>query len=103
MEQRTQDSGIRMALGAEQSTVHRMVMRQGMTFAIFGMLLGVAGAFALAKQFSSFLFGVTAWDPLVFGTIPVVLLATAVAAIWWPALRATRVDPATALRQCCGR
>jgi putative ABC transport system permease protein len=99
VEQRTQEIGIRMALGAEQSNVRGMVMRQGMTFAMIGMLLGVAGAFALAKQISSFLFGVAAWDPLVFGTIPIVLLATAVAAIWWPALRATRVDPAAALRQ----
>jgi putative ABC transport system permease protein len=99
VEQRTQEIGIRMALGAEQGNVRGMVMRQGMTFALIGMLLGIAGAFALGKQISSFLFGVTAWDPLVFGTIPIVLLATAVAAIWWPALRATRVDPATALRQ----
>jgi putative ABC transport system permease protein len=99
VEQRTQEIGIRMALGAERSNVSGMVMRQGMTFAIAGMVLGVAGAFALAKEISSFLFGVTAWDPLVFGTIPVVLLITALAAIWWPALRATRVDPATALRQ----
>jgi putative ABC transport system permease protein len=99
VEQRTQEIGIRMALGAEQSNVRSMVMRQGMTFAVIGMVLGIGGAFALAKQLSSFLFGVTAWDPLVFGTIPVVLLATALGAIWWPALRATRVDPATALRQ----
>jgi putative ABC transport system permease protein len=99
VEQRTQEIGIRMALGAEQSNVRRMVMRQGMTFALIGIVLGVCGAFALAKQISSLLFGVTAWDPLVFGTIPLVLLATAVAAIWWPALQATRVDPATALRQ----
>jgi putative ABC transport system permease protein len=99
VEQRTQEIGIRMALGAEQSNVRGMVLRQGMTFAIIGMVLGIGGAFALAKQISSFLFGVTTWDPLVFGTIPIVLLATAVASIWWPALRATRVDPATALRQ----
>jgi predicted permease len=99
VEQRTQEIGIRMALGAEQSNVRGMVMRQGMTFAVIGLVLGIGGAFGLAKQLSSFLFGVTAWDPLVFGTIPVVLLVTAVAAIWWPALRATRVDPATALRQ----
>jgi predicted permease len=99
VEQRTQEIGIRMALGAEQTHVRKMVMRQGLTFALIGVLVGVSGAFVLAKQISSFLFGVTAWDPLVFATIPIVLLASAVLAIWWPALRATRVDPATALRQ----
>jgi ABC-type antimicrobial peptide transport system permease subunit len=99
VEQRTQEIGIRMALGAEQGDVRGMVMRQGMTFAAIGVVLGIGGAFALARQIASFLFGVTAWDPLVFGTIPVVLAATAVLAVWWPAARATRVDPATALRQ----
>lgn len=99
VEQRTQEIGIRMALGAEQRDVRGMVMRQGMTFAIIGVLLGIGGAFALARQISSFLFGVTAWDPLVFATIPPVLLATAILAVWWPAARATRVDPATALRE----
>jgi ABC-type antimicrobial peptide transport system permease subunit len=99
VEQRTQEIGIRMALGAEQRDVRGMVMRQGMTFAIIGILLGIGGAFVLAKQIASFLFGVTAWDPLVFGTIPVVLIATAILAVWWPATRATRVDPATALRE----
>jgi putative ABC transport system permease protein len=98
VEQRTQEIGIRMALGAERGNVRGMILRQGMTFAVFGMLVGLAGAFGLAKQISSFLFGVTAWDPLVFGTTPVVLLATAVAAVWWPASRATQVDPAAALR-----
>jgi ABC-type antimicrobial peptide transport system permease subunit len=63
------------------------------------VILGIAGAFALAKQIASFLFGVTAFDPWVFGTIPVILLATSVVAVWLPAIRATRVDPATALRQ----
>ncbi|MBV8905787.1 MAG: ABC transporter permease, partial [Acidobacteriia bacterium] len=99
VEQRTQEIGIRMALGAEQHNVRAMVMRQGMAFALIGVIIGIAGAFALAKQIASFLFGVTAWDPLVFGTIPVVLIATAILAIWWPATRATRVDPAAALRQ----
>ena len=99
VEQRTQEIGIRMALGAERSDVRGMVMRQGMTFAAIGVLLGVAGAFALAKQIASFLFGVSSWDPLVFSTIPVMLLLTAGLAIWWPARRATRVDPAIALRQ----
>jgi ABC-type antimicrobial peptide transport system permease subunit len=76
-----------------------MVMRQGITFAVVGIVVGIGAALALAKQISSFLFGVTAFDPLVFVTIPLVLAATAVLAVWWPAQRATLVDPATALRQ----
>jgi predicted permease len=99
VEQRTQEIGIRMALGAEHADVRGMVMRQGMGFALLGVVIGVAGAFALAKQIASFLFGVTSWDPLVFASIPVILLVTAAVAVWWPANRATRVDPATALRQ----
>jgi putative ABC transport system permease protein len=98
VEQRTQEIGIRMALGAERGNVRGMVMRQGMTFAVFGLIVGMAGAFGLAKQISSFLFGVTAWDPLVFSAIPIVLLLSAMAAVWWPASRATQVDPAAALR-----
>jgi ABC-type antimicrobial peptide transport system permease subunit len=99
VEQRTQEIGIRMALGAERRDVRGMILRQGMMFAILGVLFGIGGAFALAKQIASFLFGVTTWDPLVFGSIPVVLLITAALAVWWPANRATRVDPASALRQ----
>ena len=99
VEQRTQEIGIRMALGAERSDVRGMVLRQGMTFAVIGVILGMGGAFSLAKQISSFLFGVTAWDPFVFGVIPLVLLVTAVIAVWWPANRATQVDPAIALRE----
>jgi putative ABC transport system permease protein len=97
--QRTQEIGIRMALGAERGHVRAMVMRQGMTFAVIGVLLGIGGAFAVAKQIASFLFGVTAWDPLVFGTVPLIIVGTAVLAVWWPATRATQVDPAVALRQ----
>ena len=99
VEQRTQEIGIRMALGAEQGDVRAMVMRQGVLFALLGVVFGVGGALALTKQIGSFLFGVKAWDPLVFGTIPLALLATAALAVWWPARRATQVDPATALRQ----
>ena len=99
VEQRTQEIGIRMALGAERGNIRAMIVRQGMTFVLLGLLVGIGGAFALAKQISSFLFGVTAADPVVFGTIPVVLLATAILAVWRPARRATHIDPAAALRQ----
>jgi predicted permease len=98
VEQRTQEIGIRMALGAEGGNVRAMILQQGMRFVGLGLLIGVAGAFALAKQLTSFLFGVTPWDPLSFTAIQVVLLATAFVAIGAPAIRATRVDPAAALR-----
>jgi hypothetical protein len=99
VEQRQQEIGIRMALGAERGNVRTMVVQQGMAFAVFGLLIGMAGAFALAKQISSLLFGVAPWDPIVFATIPAVLLLAAIVAVWLPANRATRVDPAIALRQ----
>jgi predicted permease len=99
VEQRTQEIGIRMALGAVRRDVRRMIMKQGLTFALIGVVLGIAGAFVLAKQIASFLFGVTVWDPWVFGAVPVLLFAASVLAVWWPSIRATRVDPATALRQ----
>ncbi len=99
VELRTQEIGIRMALGASRGDVRRMIMKQGLLLALIGVVLGVAIAFVLTKQIVSFLFGVTAWDPLVFGTVPVVLLATSALAVWWPSIRATRVDPAAAVRQ----
>lgn len=99
VEQRTQEIGIRMALGAEVRDVRRMILRQGITFAVIGIVVGLGCASALAKQLQTFVFGVTVWDPLVFTTIPVVLAATAILAVWWPARRATQVDPAQALRQ----
>ncbi len=99
VEQRTQEIGIRMALGAMRGDVRHMIMRQGLTFALIGVVLGIAGAFGLTKLIASFLFGVTAWDPWVFGAVPVMLLATSAFAAWWPSIRATQVDPASALRQ----
>jgi predicted permease len=99
VEQRTQEIGIRVALGAEPGDVRRMVMKQGVTLAFLGIVIGLGAAFALAKQLQSFVFGVTVWDPLVFVSIPLVLALVAVIAVWLPAQRATQVDPATALRQ----
>jgi putative ABC transport system permease protein len=99
VEQQTQEIGIRMALGAEPSAMRGMVLKKGLLLAVSGILVGLAAAYALAKQLESFVFGVTVRDPLVFITIPLVLGAIAVIAVWWPAQRATRVDPAVALRQ----
>ena len=98
VEQRTQEIGIRLALGAGLGDVRKMVVVQGMKLAIIGVLVGLAGAFGLSRFISSFLFGVTAWDPLVFVSVPLLLTAVALIAVWRPAARASRVDPMSALR-----
>ena len=69
-----------------------------MQLAIAGVVVGVGAAFGLTRLIASFLFGVKAWDPLVFVTVPVVLAAVALLAVWLPATRASRLDPMAALR-----
>ena len=96
--QRTQEIGIRLALGAEQSQVRNMVVVQGMTLAAAGVAIGAVSAFALSRLMETLLFGVTARDPVVFIAVPAVLTAVALVAVWLPALRATRIDPIDALR-----
>jgi predicted permease len=98
VQQRTQELGVRMALGAQASNLRNMVLRQGMTLALIGVVIGIAGAFWLTHFLTSFLFGVKAWDPAAFIAIPLLLCAVALLAIWIPARRATRVDPIAALR-----
>ncbi len=98
VQQRTQEIGIRLALGAETGSVRAMVIRQGMFFAGIGVVLGAATAFGLARFIRSFLYGVETSDPLVFALVPIVLTVTALLAVWLPALRATRVNPVDALR-----
>jgi putative ABC transport system permease protein len=98
VQQRTQELGVRMALGAQASNLRNMVIRQGMTFTLAGVVIGVGGAFWLTRFLGSFLFGVKAWDPMVFVATPVILSAVSLLAVWIPARRATRVDPMTALR-----
>jgi putative ABC transport system permease protein len=98
VEQRTQEIGIRLALGAELSQVRNMVMIQGMSLAVVGVAMGTAAAFALSRLIESLLFGVTARDPIVFVAVPAVLSVVALVAVWVPALQATRIDPIDALR-----
>jgi putative ABC transport system permease protein len=98
VQQRTQEIGIRMALGAESGDVRRMVISQGMRFALAGVVVGLAASFALARLIATFLFGVTSWDPVVFTVVPMLLTVVSLVAIWLPAMRATRIDPVTALR-----
>lgn len=98
VQQRTQEIGIRMALGAEAADVRKMVVFQGMTFALIGVVVGTGAAFGLARMISTFLFGVQPWDPAVFVAVPVLLALIALFAVGIPAMRATRIDPIMALR-----
>jgi predicted permease len=98
VQQRTQELGVRMALGAQASNLRNMVVGQGMMLAVAGVVLGIGAAFGLTRFLASFLFGVKAWDPVAFIVTPLLLSAVALLAVWIPAKRATRVDPMTALR-----
>ena len=96
--QRTQEIGIRLALGAETSQVRNMVVRQGMTLTLTGVALGLSAAWALAQLLQTFLFGVKAHDLLVFLAVPAVLALVAFIAVCVPAIRAGRVSLAESLR-----
>jgi len=96
--QRTREIGIRMALGADQSTVQRMVVVEGARLTIAGAILGLGGALMLTRVLSFLLFGVTPFDPATYATIVAIVSASALAASWIPARRATRVNPTDALR-----
>ncbi len=98
VEQRTQEVGIRLALGAETSAVRRMVVTQGMRLALVGVIVGLAASFGLARLMTTFLYQVTATDPLVFIAVPIVLSLVALVAVWLPARKASRIDPIVALR-----
>lgn len=96
--QRTQEIGIRMALGANRRTILRMVLAGGLRIAATGLAIGVVGALALTRVLSGLLFGVGARDPLTFVVVPATLFIVALAACVIPARRATRVEPVIALR-----
>ena len=98
VEQRTQEIGIRMALGAGTGQVRNMVVRQGMGLALAGVAIGIAAAFGLTRYLESLLFGVKARDPIVFVSVPLMLMVVALSSIWFPAARASRVNPVESLR-----
>ena len=96
--QRTREIGVRVALGAQRRNVMALVLGQGVRLALAGIVLGLAGAFALTRTLSSLLYVVSATDALTYATVPLILAGIAVVATYLPALRATRVDPLTAIR-----
>ena len=100
--QRTVEIGVRLALGADPHAVRRMVLRQGITVALVGIVVGLVVAAATTQLLSSVLFEVSARDPLVFATVPVVLALVSALAVDWPARRAARLDPLQALRDGSG-
>jgi predicted permease len=98
VQQRTQEIGVRMALGAGPEDVRFMVAMQGMRLAVLGILIGIPSALALTRIMVSLIFGIPTWDPLVLAAVATLLSAVALCAAAVPAVRATRIDPIDALR-----
>ena len=96
--QRTQEIGIRLALGAQRGDVLRLVLDQGMRPVIAGALTGILLGFGAARLLTHQLYGVQSDDPITFTVVTAILCCVAILACWFPALRATRVDPMVALR-----
>jgi predicted permease len=97
--QRVREFGIRQALGADRTTILSLVLRQGLRTTGIGVVIGLAASVALMRYLQSLLFGVTAHDAVVFGSVTALLVIVALAACYVPARRATRVDPMVALRE----
>jgi len=96
--QRTQEIGVRLALGAQTGAILKLVVGQGMKLVASGVALGLAASFSLTRLMSNMLFGVSAVDPMTFGAITLLLTFVALLACWIPARRAMRLDPMIALR-----
>jgi len=98
VQQRTQEIGIRMAMGADRGRITKMVVWQGMRLTLVGVVVGLGAAFGLTHLIASLLYGVKDWDPAVFISVPLILSAVALFAVWLPALRASKLNPMEALR-----
>ena len=96
--QRTQELGVRMALGAQRRDIFSLVLKQGIILALIGVAIGLAGAIGLSKALASVLYGISATDPVTFISVAVIMLAVALVACFFPARKATKVDPLTAMR-----
>ena len=96
--QRTTEIGIRMAVGAQPKDVLKLILREGLVLAVIGTLLGATGALALTRFLSSLLFGISAADPAIYLAASALLLVVAIAACFWPARKASAVQPLEALR-----
>ena len=96
--QRTQEIGVRAALGAQRGQIVGMVVRQGIGTALFGIAVGLGAAFGLTRLMASLLYEVTPSDPATFAAVAFLLTAIALLAAWIPARKAARVDPLVALR-----
>jgi putative ABC transport system permease protein len=96
--QRTHEIGIRLALGADRSDILKLIVGQGFQLVLIGAGLGLGLAFGLTQIVKNLLFGISAADPIAFGTIMMLLTGVALLACYFPALRATKVDPLVALR-----
>ena len=95
---RTHEIGLRVALGANQSQILRLVVGRGLLTSLIGAAVGVAAALMLTRGLAGMLYGVTATDPMVFAGVPLLLIAVSVLASYIPARKATRIDPLVALR-----
>ena len=98
VEQRTQEIGIRMAIGVQRTEILRLVLSQGLGMSLIGVAIGVGGGLASTRLMSTLLFGVKPLDPVAFTAPGLILLAVAFASCWIPARRASSVDPIVALR-----
>jgi ABC-type antimicrobial peptide transport system permease subunit len=98
VQQRTQEIGIRMALGAQRGDVLRLVLCHGLLLCLIGIALGISCAFGVIRLIKSLIFGVSPTDPVTFVSVAVLWAGVALAACWIPARRASRVDPMEALR-----
>jgi ABC-type antimicrobial peptide transport system permease subunit len=97
--QRANEIGVRMALGALYGNVLEMILRQGLTLALVGVVVGIFGSLAITRLLATLLYGVSATDPVTFAIAPAVMLMVAGLACWIPAHKAARIDPMRALRQ----